>query len=173
MFLKDKDRSYFQNLISELLKVLDKINNFEADLINRELGLFIYRRNELDKNISNDNIYSLLKFLVTGDTYGPLLADICVIFGKKRVMSVLKNVNVDFLEKHTITVIQAKVSNQKKEQINLLEHKNKSENKSSDKKEEKPVEEKTESVEKIKEKQREKKTIKFGTKNENIKVNNK
>ncbi len=171
--MKDKDRSYFQNLISDLLRLFDKINNFEAELINRELGLFIYRRNELDKNISNDNIYSLLKFLITGDTYGPLVADICVIIGKKRVISILKNVNIDSIEKQTITVIQAEISNQKKEQTNLLENKNKSENKVYDKKEEILVKEQKESGEKTKEKQREKKTFKFGKKNENIKVNNK
>ena len=122
-FFKGKNRSYFQNLISDIIKLFEKISNFDADIINRELGLFIYRRNELDKNISNDNIYSLIKFLITGDSYGPYLADVLVVLGKKKVLMILNEIDNDFLEKQIISVISAQISDQG-ENTRLIESQN-------------------------------------------------
>ena len=98
IFLKNKDPSYINNIIGDLTKLFEKINEFDIKRINRELGLYVYKKHELDNKISNENIYSLLKFILTGDTYGPYLADICVIIGKKQTLYKLKNLNIEIFE---------------------------------------------------------------------------
>ena len=90
------------SIINDLTKIFEKLSELEAKLINRELGLYVYKKQELDSKISNENIYSLLKFILTGDTYGPYLADVCVILGRKQILSRLKSINLELFEKNLI-----------------------------------------------------------------------
>ena len=97
--MKNKEKEYFTDILNDLMRILEKVNEFEFNSINKEIGLYIYKKHELDKNMTNDHLYSFLKFVLSGDTMGPYLGNICEVLGKKKVLSRLKFFDFDFLEK--------------------------------------------------------------------------
>jgi hypothetical protein len=61
---------------------LSKIDEsrFNADTVNKECSLYLYEQR--DHNYKNDDVFSLLRFSITGNPVGAPVGDIVEIIGK-------------------------------------------------------------------------------------------
>lgn len=70
--------------------MMNSIQDFTSEDINREMSYYVFRKYEKDKKMGNVNLYKFLKFVITGDSNTNDISQICEIIGKKEVISRIK-----------------------------------------------------------------------------------
>jgi len=57
------------------------MKEFNKDNLNKACSMYIFEQNKETKTIQNEEVYSLLRYVITGNPVGPPLGEIADILG--------------------------------------------------------------------------------------------
>lgn len=111
-----KDKQKTLTILTELQGIIDTEftdSSFNADKVNKRCSVYLFENK--DKNYKNEDIFALLRFVVTGDTVGPPIADVMEVVGRKQVLKRISIAKQSDLFKGNTTEKTAEADTQKKE----------------------------------------------------------
>jgi hypothetical protein len=64
------------------LKIFEEMDDFSKDNLNKECSKYLFNQNERGQaTMRNEEVFSLLRFVITGNPVGPPVGDIMEVLG--------------------------------------------------------------------------------------------
>lgn len=71
------------SILKELFKRLEEQDELTKEILNKTCSIYIYECHQKDDKIKNEEVFSLLRYVITGNPVGPPLGEILDVIGKK------------------------------------------------------------------------------------------
>jgi glutamyl/glutaminyl-tRNA synthetase len=99
-------------------EVQNVVSDYNKDLANKKISTYMYEMSKKKDGmkLESDKVFALLKFGLTGDSYGPLVGEIIEIIGEKATLKRLNNLlkDIENVKHYTPSPPEENLSNPKK-----------------------------------------------------------